>query len=204
MLQVIVRPPGWFIIGLGTLFGGMLSIDAACPGCTNFSSAVSWGEVSISALTEASGIAVSRRNLDVFWTHNDGSRQKIYALDAGGRRLATFDLNKTVDDVEDIAGGPGPVAGSSYLYVGDIGGSKGTNTVRSEVKVLRVLDALVDAAWADTPRSINFAGVETFTLVYPDGSYDAETLMIDPISGDLFVATKQVGTARLYRANLTG
>jgi len=203
MLHVVVRLPGCFIIGVCALFGGMLSSDAACLGCTNFSSAVSWGDVSINALTEASGIAASRRNLDVFWTHNDGSRQKIYALDASGRRLATFDLNKTVDDVEDIAVGPGPAAGSSYLYVGDIGGSKGTNTVRSEVKVLRVLEPLVDSAWADTPRSINFAGVETFTLVYPDGSYDAETLMIDPISGDLFVATKQVGAARLYRANLT-
>jgi hypothetical protein len=38
--------------------------------------------------------------------------------------------------------------------------------------------------------------------LYPDGSYDAESLMVDPISGDVFVATKQEVGARLYRANL--
>src|SRR3954451_3927906 len=185
---------------LGTAF----SLSAQCPGCGTFSPGVSWGHVSINALTEPSGIAASRRNLDVFWTHNDGSRQNIYAIDAQARRLATFDLNKTTDDVEDIAVGPGPIAGSSYIYVGDIGGNKGTNVVRSKVKIFRVVEPLVDPAWASNPRSLNFSGVDTFTLVYPDGTYDAESLMIDPISGDIFIATKQLGTTRLYRANLTG
>jgi len=177
---------------------------AACPGCGSFSAGASWGIISINGLTEASGIAASRRNQDQFWTHNDGSRQNVYALDAQGRRLATFDLNKNTDDVEDIAVGPGPVPGTSYIYVGDIGGNKSTNVVRTEVKVFRVAEPLVDPAWADNPRSLNFSGVDMFTLTYPDGTYDAETLMVDPISGDIFIATKQAGSTRLYRANLNG
>ena len=36
---------------------------------------------------------------------------------------------------------------------------------------------------------------DNFTLVYPDGSYDAETLLIDPLTSDVWVVTKEVATA---------
>lgn len=167
-----------------------------------YGAGVSWGVVSINALTEASGIAASRLNSGVLWTHNDGSGQNVYALSTNAERLATFNMNKSVDDTEDIAVGPGPASGVSYLYVGDIGGNKGTNTIRSTVKIVRMPEPFVDLAWASNPRSPDFAGVMTFTLAYPDGSYDAESLMVDPISGDVLIATKQDVGARLYRANL--
>jgi hypothetical protein len=44
--------------------------------------------------------------------------------------------------------------------------------------------------------------VESFTLVYPDGEYDAETLLVDPITADVFVVTKENNSARVYRVNL--
>ena len=37
-------------------------------------------------------------------------------------------------------------------------------------------------------------------MAYPDGVFDAEAMMVDPWTGDLFIATKQTNSARLYRA----
>jgi hypothetical protein len=179
-------------------------LHAACTGCAAFNSGVNWGTVTIDNLKEASGISASRRNPGVFWTHNDGARQNVYAVDAKGARLATFNLDTSVDDVEDVAVGPGPVAGVSYLYFGDIGGSNEKNNIRAQVTILRLPEPLADLACASAPHSTNLTGVETFTLVYPDASHDAETLMVDPLTAELFVITKQTNAARVYRASLAG
>jgi hypothetical protein len=186
-----------------SLFSAATLTSASCAFCDSFEPGVTWGNASIKALTEASGIAGSVRNPGVFWTHNDGARQKIYALNILAGQLAAFDFNANVDDVEDIAVGPGPLDGISYLYVGDIGGSKGTNGVRPDVRVLRIPEPAVDFQWASAPKSYNFSNVQSFQLLYPDGSYDAETLMVDPLTGDVLIGTKQFDGTRIYRANLT-
>ena len=177
------------------LFSAVFSAKA---GCSTYAPGVPLGTVSINGLKEASGIVASRRNPGILWTHNDGSGGAVHAVAMNGAHLATFYLNVAVSDTEDIAVGPGPVSGVSYLYVGDIGGNHG----RSQVQVLRIPEPAVDLAWAGNPVSAGFTGVEAFTLVYPDGSYDAESLMVDPRSSDVFIVTKQPGTARVYRTNL--
>lgn len=177
------------------LFSTVVSAKAACA---TYAPGVPLGTVSINGLKEASGIAASRKNPGVFWTHNDGGSGAVYAVAMNGTHLATFYLNQPVSDTEDIAVGPGPVSGVSYLYVGDIGGNHG----RNQVQILRIPEPVVNPAWAGNPPSLGFSGVEAFTLVYPDGSYDAETLMVDPDSSDVFIVTKQPGTARVYRTNL--
>lgn len=175
---------------------------AACEPCETFRPGVVWGETSINALSEASGIASSARNPGVLWTHNDGSRKRVYAVSTNGATLANFNFDVNLDDVEDMAAGPGPVAGVSYLYFGDIGGNAHPGDVRGDVQILRVPEPSVNLNWAGSPRSDDFTGVETFTLVYPDGEHDAETLLVDPLTADVFVITKENSFAQVYRANL--
>ena len=189
----------WIVVSCVVL--ASLSARAACSTCADFHSGVISGTVSFNALSEASGIAASARNPGVLWTHNDGSSGRIWALSTNAARLATYDL-KNVEDVEDIAVGPGPVAGVSYLYVGDIGGNVGTNATRTNVTIVRIAEPAVDLAWASDPRSPGFSDRDRFTLVYPDGSYDAEALLVDPLTADVWVVTKETGLARFYRANL--
>ena len=165
--------------------------------CETFGQGIALGVVSIGGLQEASGIAASRRNPGVLWVHNDGASGAVHAVGMNGARLATFFLGRAVSDTEDIAVGPGPVAGLSYLYVGDIGGNK----PRRDVQILRIPEPVVDPGWAGNPPTVFFSGVNAFTVSYPDGKYDAESLMVDPRSSDVFVVTKQGGTARVYRAN---
>jgi hypothetical protein len=43
-------------------------------------------------------------------------------------------------------------------------------------------------------------GVATIALVYPTGPVNAEALLVDPVSGDLFVLTKEDGFSRVFRA----
>src|SRR6185503_19409682 len=186
----------WLLL---SLCGWAASADSSCA---DFESGVSAGRVSFSALTEASGIAASRRNYGVLWTHNDGSDGKIYALTTNAVRLATFSLTQRMEDVEDIAVGPGPTNGISYLYVGDIGGSARSGDVRRDVKLFRIPEPVVELEWASNARSLTFDDVSTFTLVYPDASYNSETLMVDPLTADLWIATKEPGPTRLYRTNV--
>jgi hypothetical protein len=39
---------------------------------------------------------------------------------------------------------------------------------------------------------------EEFRLTYPDGAHDAESLFVDPVSGDVCIVTKEKQRARLY------
>lgn len=180
------------------------ALHATCPGCTQIGSPEVWGIATTSSgLNEASGLAVSTQNPGVIWTHNDdGDDGRIFAYSTNGVYLARFYHNRTLSDVEDMALGPGPLAGVSYLYLGDIGGGSG---VRSSVTVLRIPEPGVSLSWSSSPHNTAiFANVESFTLEYPDGSFDAETLMLDPVSGDLFIGTKQNSGTRIYRANVNG
>lgn len=178
--------------------------QAACDPCTAFGSGISWGTVTINQLREASGICASGRDHQILWTHNDGDGQTLFALSTNGAHLATFDLNQIASDVEAMASGPGPEPGINYLYVGDVGGSGNPGDTRASVSILRLPEPFVDPAWATNPRSLTADGVERFTLSYPAGQFDAETLMVDPLTGDVFVVTKQPGSARWYRVNLNG
>jgi len=183
---------------------GSIPAWAACDPCATFGPGVAWGTVTINQLQEASGLAVSRRDPQTLWTHNDGSGQNLFAFSTNGSRFATLNLNQSVSDVEAIAAGPGPEPGINYLYVGDVGGSGSSGDTRPSVTVLRLPEPFVDPAWATNPRSLAATGVERFTLSYPDGRFDAETLVVDPLTADVFVVTKQPGSARWYRANLNG
>ena len=166
--------------------------------CPSFAKATSSGSVSGGALTEASGLVAGRRNPGTLWTHNDsGAGPRLYALSTKGATLASYDVaGATAQDWEDIAIGPGPAAGTSYLYVGDIGDN---STSRANVQVYRVAEPDVRGASPGAP--ISLSGVERLTLSYPDGAHNAETLLVDPRGGDVYIVAKSTdGVSPVFRA----
>jgi hypothetical protein len=172
-------------------------LDAACAGTLVASTP---GTVASDAITEASGIAASRRADGVWWVHNDsGDCARVFAVSGSGQTLGEYALTgASAVDWEDIAVGPGPSSGVSYLYVGDIGDNTKS---RASVQVYRVAEPLVDPAHPlSSPSSLS--GVATLNLHYPDGAHDAEGLFVDPTSGELFVVTKDLagGVAQVFRA----
>lgn len=189
------------IAAAGFIFAAPCGSLAACATCADFLEGMSWGTLNSTSLDEASGIAASVKNPGVLWTHNDGSRQKLYAISTNGTLLATFDLGQAVQDLEDIAVAPGQ-DGVSCIYLGDIGASATIDGARREVQVLRIPEPTVDLAWGTSPPSRNIQSLAVFALAYPDGGYDAEALMVDAKTSTVFVVTKQNGGGRLYSATL--
>ena len=180
---------------------------AQCTGCAEYGPSRMWTSNTTPALTDASGLAASTKNPGVLWTHNDsgGDEPLVYAISTNGPLLGSFDIGAdTLADFDDIAIGPGPIAGTPYLYLGDIGvGGLGTAT-RSSVRIFRVPEPDLNSGVAHGARVTVLAPVERFTLTYPDGGYDAEAMMVDPVTGDLFIGAKQLGATRIYRASLAG
>src|SRR5262245_52674772 len=90
-------------------------------------------------IKESSGIAASRRNADIFWTHNDsGDGPFIYAFDRQGKHRGVWRVaGAKAIDWEDMAVGPGPRRGQSYLYLGDIGDN---SRKRDQITVYRVAE----------------------------------------------------------------
>jgi hypothetical protein len=175
--------------------------DAACDGSLT---ATTPGTVANGSVVELSGLVASRRNAGVWWVHNDsgsGARNVVYAVGDDGRDLGAFTLTGTVNvDWEDIAVGPGPAAGTSYLYVADIGNN--INPKRNAVDVYRVAEPAVSAT--SPSGAVNLAGATKLTFTYPGGATpDAEALLVDPADGGLFVVTKVTSApAQVYKANL--
>ncbi len=137
-------------------------------------------------LTETSGVAASRRLDGVLWGHDDsGGGAEVFAIGPDGADLGRYAIEGAEAlDWEDMALGPAPGATGDVLYLADIGDNE---SARSSVTVYRA----PEPQEAPTGAGGSIAGADTLTLVYPDGPRDAEALLADPVTGDLFVVSKE-------------
>jgi hypothetical protein len=162
-----------------------------------FGDRVDCGLIVYDRIKEASGIAASRRNPGVLWTHNDsGDQNRLYALNAKGKHLGTYTIaGVAARDWEDIAIGPGPVEGQPYLYIGDIG----DNGREYEYKyIYRVPEPKVDSSQA--PVDTTLFGTETIAVFYPRVNHDAEALMVDALTKNVYILTKGDTSSHVFRA----
>jgi len=162
-----------------------------------FGGRIDLGVIEYAPINEASGIAASRKNLGVLWTHNDsGDPNRVFAFNNHGEHLGVYYIDGAgALDWEDMAVGPGPDSGVQYLYIGDIG----DNQAQRELKyIYRVPEPDVDSN--QTPIDTTIYGTEIITYKYPDGKRDAETVMVDPLTKDIYVVSKRENNVRVYRA----
>jgi len=146
------------------------------------------GAVQTPEAPELSGLVASRSQPGVLWTHNDsGDRARVFAVRANGAVLADLDVpGAEAVDWEDIA-----IRGRE-LYLGDIGDNA---RERTSIDVYRVPEPRVPASGSTAPAT-------RIELRYPDGPHDAETLLVDPRSGDIVVVTKEIsGRSGVYVAH---
>lgn len=146
---------------------------------------------------ESSGLVASRRTPGLFWTHNDsGDGPLVYAFDRAGRSRGTFRVEGAQAlDWEDIAAGPGPEPGRSYLYAGDIGDN---GRKREFVIVYRFPEPEPTAQDASNETRAT-QPAEALRLRYPDGAHNAEALAVHPSTGDIYIVTKANAEAGVYR-----
>lgn len=153
------------------------------------------GRLSDQVMDETSGIAASAQLKDMFYVHNDsGDESRFFMISPDGKLHHIFKYDSSHDDCEDIAVGPGPAKGKSYVYVGDIGDN---GADRNAIVIYRFEEK---RSWLKD-SIINLTSQKLY-LQYPDGPKDAETLMIDPIDKLFYIVTKRKDTVRIYTSPL--
>lgn len=192
------------VLGLAVAPSGPDAIAAASV-CDRFGAGAVNAHVKSGRLTEISGLVASRRYPGVYWTHNDsGGKPEVFALTLDGTDLGSYAFpGALATDWEDIGIGPKKGAAGSFIYAADIGDNAAqvplgaSGTPRAFVTVYRAAEPGVAPQAPGTALS----GVEKFNLTYPGGAEDAESLFVDPVSGDLVIVTKNVlGRSRILVA----
>jgi len=148
-------------------------------------------------LIEISGVAASRINPGVLYIHDDsGDPNQVYLTNDNGDNIGTLTLTQVGNrDWEDIAVGPGPVAGMNYIYVGDIGDN---DSKYSSVFIYRFPEP--DLNGKTLPYTAAITSVDIIELKYPDGPRNAETLMVDPLTKDIYIASKESNLSQIFVA----
>lgn len=183
---------------LGLVLGPAAGAAAAAT-CPAYANAVKTGRIADSRITEISGLAASATNPGVLWLHNDsGDEPRLFAISATGALRGVLTLEATAAiDWEDLAIGPGPRAGVDYLYIGDIGDNGARR--RPYVTVYRLEEPTIEPLADDAePIEAKISEFTSFDLQYPDGPRDAEVLLSDPTTGDLFIVSKDFGSGESF------
>jgi hypothetical protein len=157
------------------------------------------GELMHQQVSEASGICVSRSNPSVLWSHNDsGHPNRLFAVGDKGENLGYFILTGAGSrDYEDICIGPGPIEGVNYIYLADIGDN---DAQHSYIIVYRFPEPETTALDSGGVYYIDSESIDRIEFTYPDGPRDAETLMIDPWTKDLYIVSKKDYRSLIYKA----
>ncbi len=130
------------------------------------------------AIVEASDLVVRD---GLFVTTNDsGDTGRVFVVDRNGRTVGVTHWSDAPTDVEALA-----PAGPGAVWVGDIGDNLGH---RPDVTITRVPVGRGDRTVRPT----------SYRLAYPGGARDAETLVRNPRTGRLYIASKHVFGGALY------
>jgi hypothetical protein len=158
------------------------------------------GTIAEPGLTELSDFVASSDNPGVFWTEEDSfNPNKIYAVNSSGTIVGEFTIAGTTDiDWEDLA--LDRQAGTDALYVGDIGDNKANRdgTQRILPRLYRFPEPVVSASGPKVTGTITT--FDTFVYGYanevgvPLPPRNAESLMVDPLTHDVYIVEKLIET----------
>jgi WD40 repeat protein len=158
----------------------------------DYDSPVVSGRIESPDITESSGLAASLCQSGVYWTLNDsGGDAFIYAISTNGKSLGTWRvMNAKNVDWEDMAAYKAG-DGTCYLYLGDIGNNK---LERPELRIYRVKEPKLpnDGSVSNKKSPLLTEPADAVTFKYADTPHNAETLMVQPKTGDIYVLTKRL------------
>jgi hypothetical protein len=144
--------------------------------------------LNVDDLDEVSGMGASYLFPGHLWLMEDsGTEPKIDLIRQDGTYARKVTFGGRNRDWEDMAVAPGPVDGKKYIYIGETGDN---NAIYKDYYIYRF----------EEPSGTHVSQYETIHFRYPNGeSYDAETIMVDPWTKDIFVITKNQLNVRVYR-----
>lgn len=145
------------------------------------------------AVRESSGLAPSRLDPAVVWTHNDsGGQPVLYALGPTGNLRGSVRIAGAVNrDWEDLASFE--LDGRSWLLVADTGDN---GAKRSDCELI-VIEEPSPAALAAAPE-ITVPPAWRVPVRYPGGPRDCESVAVDARAGLVYLLAKRVLPRGLY------
>jgi hypothetical protein len=137
-------------------------------------------------LRESSGLAKSQKHQGIYWTVNDsGDSARVFGIDTFGKVKAVLTFKAQVRDVEAVA-----VDRDGTIYIADIGDNK-LNRDMIEIYTIPEPDQLADG-------DVRY---HRYDFTYPDGPHNAETLLVEPGTNQLYIVTKvDKGAGAIYAA----
>lgn len=141
-------------------------------------------------LNEPSGIADSKANPGYLWVQQDsGNPPGIELVKHNGDYLKSIHLSNVVNrDWEDMVLSIGPKPGLKYLYIAETGDNL---MVHPDYAIYRLIEP---AAVTDTVLQ-----VDKIAFFYPDGSHNAEAILVDPGTMDIYIITKNDLHSKIFR-----
>ncbi|MEO5858768.1 MAG: hypothetical protein ABIR33_07450 [Pyrinomonadaceae bacterium] len=182
-----------YLLLLGTTGCSLLSTSGAAAEDSALSAPyekpVVSGKLGSPDLKEASGIAASKCQTNVFWTHNDsGDDALLYAIDSTGKHLGVWKVegaaNRDWEDIEAVRSG-----GKCYVFIAETGDN---DRKYERIAVYRVEEPTVVPDGVDSSAKNPLPGVraDVAYINYPDEKHDAEALLAHPTSGEFYILTK--------------
>lgn len=145
----------------------------------------------VTDLHEASGIAPSFSNPGYLWAHNDsGHRPQLSLIDSKDASTYSMlilkpEMNIDWEDIECIQD-----QGKNYIYLADIGDNFGK---RKYVTIYIIRDEKLPF------QKFQEAKIEqTIQFTYTKGPRDAEAILVDPLTKDIFIVSKREKFVGLY------
>lgn len=139
---------------------------------------------------EASGIADSRSHPGYLWVEQDsGNPSQIYLISHTGEFYKKIKIKGASNrDWEDMVLANGPEKGRNYIYLGDIGSN---NSSASKYFIYRFIEPALNADTVFTYDKLVFQ--------YPDHGHDAEAMLVDNNTKDIYVITKRDKVTGIYK-----
>ncbi len=166
------------------------SEDGLSPG-SHYGQSRRIGALANKQIVESSGLAPSRRQPGVFWTHNDsGDEPRVFAFDSTGKDLGVCRINGAeAIDWEDMASFTRD--GKNWLLMADVG----DNGMRRKSYQLYLCEEPSTPAIEIAARRIEFQ--------YKQGSHDCESVAVDAIRGIVLLTTKVFGpSCEVYQLDI--
>lgn len=163
----------------------------------NLTSTASWQE--ISGITHPTLAA----NAGYLWAQSDGSVDLLLAIDTSDASNAGEWTLSGIDgiDYEDLSSAE--VDGTSYVYLADMGNNgDGDNTRGTGIDA--IIYRIVEPTITGSNGTVDAGDIEAINVAYPGGGgdpshKDAETLLVDPDTGDMYIITKREAAPGVYR-----
>lgn len=193
------------LLGMTSCAGGMLGRSGVPTDDTkSFEDPQRSGKLESGELKEASGIAASKCQTDVYWTHNDsGDGAFIYAVDSKGKNLGVWKVTGATNvDWEDIASTK-DAEGKCSLFIGDIGNNQ---RERTDLKIYRIDEPQIGSNSKNLTQTsaLETAAAQAMSFSYPDTGHNAEALIVVPNASKAYIVTKRKdGPSQIYKLNLT-